>query len=243
VRLKKNLYSHVIPFKSETINAPPLLPKKEAAPRPDSGKGKAALRASPYNADHQGPPTRRKLDDRDCQSRNAMNRTPLDYRLVQRNQSPPRNTPQNRYVDSDGTVYPGDPANDRATHSGPMADKNFRDKYDNSLRDRSMGSDRSRDSRPRECETTGPDRNRDPRRRDAQHDRSYSSLRAKSTTRGREPKGKSSRASSSSTASAFPPFQNLPIAILPRTFALRHLKIEKALRQPKSKPGASRTTT
>ncbi len=51
VRLKKTLYSPVIPFKSETINAPPLLPKKEAAPRPDSGKGKAALRASPYNAD------------------------------------------------------------------------------------------------------------------------------------------------------------------------------------------------
>ena len=60
-RLKKNLYGHVIPFKSELINAPPLLPKKEAAPRPDNGKGKADLRASPYNAD-QGPSTRRRID-------------------------------------------------------------------------------------------------------------------------------------------------------------------------------------
>ncbi len=42
-RLKKNLYSHRIPFKTETINAPPLLPTKEAAPRPDSGNGKAPL--------------------------------------------------------------------------------------------------------------------------------------------------------------------------------------------------------
>ena len=126
-RLKKNLYGHVIPFKSELINAPPLLPDKEAAPRPDNGKGKAALRASPYNAD-QGPSTRRRLD-------------------------PPRNEPQHRYADSD-TVYEGDPAKDRATHSGPMADRNSRDKYDSSLRDlqrdRSMGSERSRDSRPRE---------------------------------------------------------------------------------------------
>jgi hypothetical protein len=40
-RLKKNLYSNVIPFKTETINALPLLPKEEAAPRPESGKGKA----------------------------------------------------------------------------------------------------------------------------------------------------------------------------------------------------------
>jgi hypothetical protein len=63
-RLKKNLYSNRIPFKTETINAPPLLPTKEAAPRPDSGKGKAPLRASPHNAD-QGPPTGRKLEDRD----------------------------------------------------------------------------------------------------------------------------------------------------------------------------------
>ncbi len=232
VRLKKNLYSHVIPFISETINAPPLLPKKEAAPRPDSGKRKAALRARPYNAD-QGPPTRRKLDDRDRQSRNSLNRTPLDFRLVQRNQSPPQNTPQNRYVvDGDGTVYPGNPANDRAIHSGPMADSNFRDKYDNSLRDRSMSSERSRDSWPREAETTGPDRNRDPRRRDAHQDRSYSSLRAKSPTRGRGAKGKGSRASNSSTASAFPTFQNLPITIVPRALALRYLKIEKALPPP-----------
>ncbi len=115
-RLKKNLCSHVIPFKTETINAPPLLPKKEAAARPDSGKGKAALRVSPYNTD-QGPPTRRKLEDRDRQSRTAMNRTPLDYRLVQRNQSPPRNTSQNRYADSDGTVYPGYPAIKGPSHS------------------------------------------------------------------------------------------------------------------------------
>ena len=55
-KLKKNLYSKRIPFKTETIKAPPLLPMKEAATRPDSGKGKAALRPSPYNAD-QGPPT------------------------------------------------------------------------------------------------------------------------------------------------------------------------------------------
>ncbi len=142
VRLKKNLYRHVIPFKSESINAPPLLPKKEAAPRPDNGKDKAALRASPYHAD-QGPSTRRRLD-------------------------PPRNTPQHRYTDLDGTVYPGDPSKDRATHSGPMANSSSRDKYDNSLRDlhrdRSMGSERSRDSRPRETETTGPNRHRDPPR-------------------------------------------------------------------------------
>jgi hypothetical protein len=171
-KLKKNLYSNRIPFKSETINAPPLLPTKEAAPRPDSGKGKAPLRASPHNADH-GPPTRRKLEGRDRQGR-----IPLDYRLVQRNQSPlPRNTPQNCYADSDGTVYLGDPARDRATHSGPMADNNFRDKYDSSLREKSMSSDRSRDSRLRESTTEriGPSRNRDPRERDEQRDRSYSS--------------------------------------------------------------------
>ncbi len=28
-KLKKNLYSNIIPFKSDSINAPPLLPKKE----------------------------------------------------------------------------------------------------------------------------------------------------------------------------------------------------------------------
>ncbi len=67
-RLKKNLYSHRLPFKTETINAPPLLPKKEAATRPDNGKGKSALRASTSDAD-QGPPTRRKLEDRDRQNR------------------------------------------------------------------------------------------------------------------------------------------------------------------------------
>jgi hypothetical protein len=67
-KLKENLYSNRIPFKIETINAPPLLPTKEAAPRPDSGKGKAPLRASPHNAD-QGPPTRRKLEDRNHQAR------------------------------------------------------------------------------------------------------------------------------------------------------------------------------
>ncbi len=63
-KLKKNLYSNVIPIKSETINAPPLLPKRETAPRPDSGKGKAALRSSTYNVE-QGSSTRRKLDPRD----------------------------------------------------------------------------------------------------------------------------------------------------------------------------------
>ncbi len=31
-KLKKNLYSNRIPFKTETINASPLLPTKEAAP-------------------------------------------------------------------------------------------------------------------------------------------------------------------------------------------------------------------
>jgi hypothetical protein len=92
----------------------------------------------------------------------------LDYRLVQRNQSPPWNTPQNRYTDSDETVYPGDPARDRTTHSGPVADNNFRDKYDSSFRDKSVSSDRSRDSRSREAakETIGPSRNHDPRARD-----------------------------------------------------------------------------
>jgi hypothetical protein len=157
-KLKKNLYSNIIPFKSDTINAPPLLPKKEAATRPDSGKGKAALRASPYNAD-QGPPTRRKLEDRESREDRAFrNRTPLDYRLVQRNQSPPRKEPQNRYVDFfSGTVYPGNPALDRANHPGPMTDKDVRDKHDDSLRDMSMSSDRSRDSRPREGAQKGSD--------------------------------------------------------------------------------------
>jgi hypothetical protein len=112
-KLKKNLYSNVIPFKSDTINAPPLLPKKEATTRHDSGKGKSALRASSHNAD-QGPPTRRKYEDRD--SRPVTNRNPQDYRSVQRNPSPPRNSPQNRYVDLDGTVFPGDLAKDRASH-------------------------------------------------------------------------------------------------------------------------------
>ncbi len=179
--------------KTETINAPPLLPTKEAAPRSDNGKGKAPLRASPHNAD-QGPPTKRKLEDRDRQGR-----IPLDYRLVQRNQSSPRSTPQNRYADSDGTIYPGDPARDRATHSGPMAHNNFRDKYDSSFRDKSMSSDRSRDSRLRDGakEKIGPSRNRDPRERDGQRDRSYSSLqRAPSPTRGRGAKGKGARAPS-----------------------------------------------
>ena len=53
-RLKKNLYGHVIPFKSETINAPPLLPNKEAAPRPDNGKGKARSKGKPVQ---RGPGT------------------------------------------------------------------------------------------------------------------------------------------------------------------------------------------
>ncbi len=127
-KLKKNLYSKVIPKQSDTINAPPLLPRKEAATRPESGKGKAALRASPYNADQGPPPTRRKLEDRESWA--LMNRTPLDYKLVQRNQSPSRNAPRNRYMDSDRTVFPGDPVKDRASHSGPMADKSVRDNYD-----------------------------------------------------------------------------------------------------------------
>jgi hypothetical protein len=38
-RLKKNLYSNVIPFKTETINAPPL-PQKEAAPKPEARRWK-----------------------------------------------------------------------------------------------------------------------------------------------------------------------------------------------------------
>jgi len=54
VKLKKNLCSNRLPFRTEDINAPPLLPTKEAAPRPESGKGKAPLRASLHNAD-QGP--------------------------------------------------------------------------------------------------------------------------------------------------------------------------------------------
>ncbi len=177
-KLKKNLYTNVIPFKSDTIHAPPLLPKKEAAPRPDSGKGKAALRASPHNAD-QGPSIRKKLEDRE--SRPVMNRNPQDYRLVQRKPSSPRNTTQNRYTDSDGTVFPGHPAMDRASHSGPMANKSFREGYDNSFRDKSMSSDRSRDSRLREgaTEKFQPSRNRDPRGWEGQQDRSYSYLQAK----------------------------------------------------------------
>ncbi len=134
----------------------------------------------------------------------------------------------------DGTVYPGDPARDRANHSGPMTDKNARDRYDNSFRDKSMmSSNRSRDPRPRETakEAIGPSRNRDPRGRDGQQDRSYSSLqRAPSPTRGRGTKGKGAKASS--TASAFPKFYNTPVAILPRANALRHLKIEKPLPPP-----------
>ncbi len=51
VKLKKNLYSNRLPFRTEDINAPPLLPTKEAAPRPENGKGKAPLRASLHTAD------------------------------------------------------------------------------------------------------------------------------------------------------------------------------------------------
>ncbi len=223
-KLKKNLYSNRIPFKTETINAPPLLPAKEAAPRPDIGKGKAPLRASPHNAD-QGPPTRRKLEDHDRQGR-----TPLDYRLVQRNQSPPSNTPQNRYADSDGTVHPGDPARDRATHSGPMTDSDFRDKYDSSFRDKSMSSDRSRDSRLREGpkERIEPSRNRDPRDRGEQRNRSYSSLQRAPFT-----KGKGARAPS--TASAFPKFCHTHSGI--------SASRSPYLRQQKPKPRASPTIT
>jgi hypothetical protein len=172
----------------------------------------------------QGSSTRRKLDPRDCQGRIL-----LDYRLVQRNQSPPPS--QNRYVDSDGTVYPGDPARDRASNSGPFTDNSFRERYDNS-RDKSMGSDRSHNSRPREAATESiePYMNRDPRVRDAQQGRSYPNFRTKSPTRGRGSKEKGARASS--TASAFPTFQSVPIPILTRSQALRHLKIEKPLSPP-----------
>ncbi len=209
-RLKKNLYGHVIPFKSETINAPSLLPKTEATPRPDNGKGKAALRASPYNAD-QGPSTRRRLD-------------------------PPRSAPQNRYADLD-TVYSGDPAKDRATHSGPMADRNSRDKYDNSLRDlhrdRSMGSERSRDSRPRETETTGPNRSRDPPRWDAHQDRSRpANVRTRSPIRDRGGKGKGPRAATSSPALPFPAFFPQTISITPLVYALRHLNLVQEVLPP-----------
>jgi hypothetical protein len=210
-KLKKNLYSNVIPFKSETIDAPPLLPKREAAPRPDSGKGKAALRSSQYNAE-QGLSTRRKLDPRDDHDRRDW--IPPDKRMVQRNPSPQRNPSHNRYIDSDGTVYPGDPERDRSTNSGPFLDKNFRERYDNS-RDKNMSSDRSRDPRPR----------------DAQQDLPYRNRRAQSPTKGRGAKGaKGSRAPS--TASAFPRFQDMPIPILTRSQALRHLKIEKPLPPP-----------
>ena len=225
-KLKKNLYSNIIPFKSDDINAPPLLPRKETATKPDSGKGKAALRASHYNAD-QGPPTRRKLDDRESREDRAFrNRTPLDYRLFQR-QSPPRKAPQNRNVDFfSGTAYPGDPARDRANHSGPMADKDARDKHDDSLRDKSMSSDRSRDSRPREgaTERFRPSRNRDPRDVEGQRDRSYSYLQG--------PRSKGKGAAAKRPDVVFPKFYNTPITILPRANALRHLKLERPLPPP-----------
>ncbi len=145
----------------------------------------------------------------------------MDHRLVQRNQSPSRNTPQNRYADSDGTVInPGDHARDRA--------KDARDRYDNSSRDKSMSSDRSRNARLREGE---PSRNRDPRDRDEQRNRSYSSLqRAPSPTRGRGAKGKGGRAPS--IASPFPKFSPVPIEILTRANALRYLGIERPLPPP-----------
>ncbi len=123
VKLKKNLYSNRLPFRTEDINAPPLLPTKEAASRPESGKGKAPLRASLHNAD-QGPPTRRKLEHRD-----PPGRIPLDYRLVQRNQSPSRNSSQNRYDDSDVACNLGDHANrPRDARDRP---RDARDRYDN----------------------------------------------------------------------------------------------------------------
>jgi hypothetical protein len=114
-----------------------------------------------------------------------------------------------------------------------MTDKDARDRYDNSFRDKSMSSDRSRDSWLREgpTERIGPSRNRDPRDRDEQRNRSYSSLqRAPSPTRGRGAKGKGVRAPS--TASHFPKFCNVPIEILTRANALRHLGIEKPLPPP-----------
>ncbi len=220
-KLKKNLYSNRIPFRTADINAPPLLPTKEAAPRPDNGKGKAPLRASAHNAD-QGPPTRRKLEDRD-----RPGRIPLDHRLVQRNQSPSRNPPQNRYDDSDVTFDTGNCARDQP--------KDARDRHDSSFRDKSMSSDRSRDVRPREVE---PSRNRDPRERDEQRYHSYSSLqRAPSPTRDRGAKGIGGKAPR--LDSSFPKFCAAHIEILSRAKALRYLGMQKPLTPPMEAEAAS----
>jgi hypothetical protein len=213
VKLKKNLYSNRLPFRTEDINAPPLLPTKEAAPRSESGKGKAPLRASLHNAD-QGPPTRRKLEHRD-----PPGRIPLDHRLVQRNPSPSRNAPQNRYDDSDVACNLGDYAN---------RPKDARDRHNSSFRDKSMSSDRSRDPRPREGE---PSRNRDPRERDDQR------YRTRSPTRDRGAKGKGGK--QPRLDSPFPKFCEDHIEILPRTKALRHLGMEKPLTPPTEEEAAS----
>ena len=117
-----------------------------------------------------------------------------------------------------------------------MADRNFRDKYDSSLRsvqrDRSMGSERSRDSRPRETESTGTYRNRDPPRWEAPQDRSHSSMRTRSPTRDKGGKGKVSKAAASSSASPFPAFFNQTILITPLVYALRNLKLVQEVLPP-----------
>ncbi len=147
--------------------------------------------------------------------------------MVQRNQSPSRNTPQNRYTDSDVTFDSGDHARDRP--------KDARDRYDNSFRDKSMSSDRSRDKRLREVE---PSRNRDPRERDEQRNRYYSNLqRAPSPTRGRGAKGKGGKAPG--IACPFPKFCEAHIEILPLAKALRHLGMEKPLTPPTEAEAAS----
>ena len=239
-KLKKNLYSNVIPKRSDTINAPALFPKNETATRYDStkrsaapydsGKGKSALRAGPSTAE-QGPTTRRRLEvNRD--TRALPGRNPLDYRLVHRNQSPPKNAPQNRYVDLlDGTEFPGDPDRDRASRSGPMADKGYRNSYDrssssqddNTTRQRSMSSERSREQYNPDNPSSKPQpaRNREPwaaRGWEGRQESTYSYLQ-------RPPKGKSGAASKPDVI--FPKFYYPPIAILPRANALRHLEIER----------------
>jgi hypothetical protein len=218
-KLKKNLYMNRIPRRTEDINAPPLLPTKEAAPRPESGKGKAPLRASPHNAD-QGPPTRRKLEDRD-----TPGRTPLDNRLVQRNQSPSQKSSQNRRDDSDGPCNLNDYVN---------RPSDARDRFNNSSRDKSISSDHSRDQRhPLDPRPRGSEfsRNRDPRERDNQR------YRPRSPIRDREGKGKGGK--QPHLDSPFPKYCEAHIEILTRDNALRHLGIEKPLTPPTEEEAAS----
>jgi len=217
-KLKKNLYMNRIPRRTEDINAPPLLPTKEAAPRPESGKGKAPLRASLHNAD-QGPPTRRKLEDRD-----TPGRTPLDNRLVQRNQSQSRNSSQTRHYDSDGPCN----LDDYVSRSRDTRPSDARDRFNNSSHDKSTSSDHSRDPRPRESEFS---RNRDPRERDKQR------YRPRSPTRDRGGKGKGGK--QPRLDSPFPKYCETHIEILTRDSALRHLGIEKPLTPPTEEEAAS----